>query len=262
MFKKFIESLFLVFFFKGCLISQIETYLEDANLFLQNSELRDIGTYYMQSEIFRYKIYWEFLYAGDAEMGLLTDELYNKKFYLIFTKTTSNKSLDLIYKVRNKTVSYVDYKGFYSLKFFSEQNEAGKEYKEYVIFDYNNSYWKETISDTTGYISNFLQDVVSALWWLRLQQLDVGKQYEIQVYSGKVIYPMKVDVLNLQKIKIFDKEYTCFKIEPKVDLKKFPLFKARGKLFVYITNDEKKLPVRLESRVIIGRVFADLVEKN
>jgi len=98
------------------------------------------------------------------------------------------------------------------------------------------------------------------LYWLRLQNIELDRSYTIDVWVGKVVYPMVVDVLEVKKIKIFGKEYNCFKVEPKVDLKSFPLFKAKGRLFVYITADEKKLPVRLESKVFIGRVFADLVE--
>lgn len=239
-----------------------QTEPEDIDTITLNLNLKNIGRYYLKDEIFRYKVYWEFLYAGDAEMGIILEEFNNNKIYLIFTKTSSNKSLDLIYKVRNQTISYVDYNGFYSLKFFNQQDEAGKISKEYVLFDYKNNIWKELTSNTTGYISDFLQDVVSALWWLRLQDIKVTDRYKVDVYSGKIVYPMIIDVIKIEKIKISGKEYTCFKIEPKVDLKRFPLFRARGKLFVYITCDEKKIPVRLESRVLIGRVFADLVEEN
>ncbi|MCX7910137.1 MAG: DUF3108 domain-containing protein [Endomicrobia bacterium] len=256
--KFFLTVLIIIFLNK---IASPEEFKE-INEIAANLELRDVGVYYTQNEILRYKVYWEFLYAADAEMGLILDEIQGKKIYFVFTKTTSNKSFDLIYKVRNQTVSYIDYKGFYSLKFFSYQDEAGKVIKENVIFDYNNNLWRDLINNTTGYISDFLQDVVSALWWLRLQDIEVGRQYRIEVYSGKVIYPMVVDVLKIQKVEVFDKVYECFKIEPKVDLKRFPLFRAKGRLFVYLTNDKKKLPVKLESRVLIGRVFADLIENS
>ena len=237
-----------------------EKFLFEKSLILSNSNLRNIQKFYSNSEVLKYKIYWEFVYAGEAEMNLIIEEIDGRKIYHIITQTRSNPSIDLIYKVRNKTESFVDFHGFYTLKFVKEQNEAGYFSKDYVLFDHKNNLWYYLIDNTTGYIPTFVQDVVSALYWLRLQNIELGKSYIIDVWVGKVVYPMVVDVLEIKKIKIFGKEYNCFKVEPKVDLKSFPLFKAKGSLFVYITADEKKLPVRLESKVFIGRVFADLVE--
>ncbi len=228
----------------------------------RNIGLRNVTKKYDKPEILKYKIRWEFVYAGDAEMEIFKDILYGYSVYHISTRVSSNKSLDLIYKVRNRTDSYVDLDGFYTLRFKKEQNEAGYVSKDDVYFDHKNNLWYYLIDNTTGYIPTFVQDVVSCLYWLRLQKIEVGKEYVFFVWVGKVVYPMVVKVFGVQKIKIFDKEYECFKVEPKVDLKSFPLFKAKGRLFVYITTDEKKLPVRLESKVFIGKVFADLVETN
>ncbi|MCX7957031.1 MAG: DUF3108 domain-containing protein [Endomicrobia bacterium] len=232
------------------------------SFFEKNTFLRNSDIFYDKDEILRYKIYWEFVYAGDAEMGIVISSSVKNTTYFIFTKSMSNPAMDLIYKVRNQSISYVDLKGFYSLKFISEQNEAGKFNKEYVLFDYSARQWIELVSNTTGYLENFVQDVVSSLWWLRKQNLKVQNKYSMEVYSGKIVYPMVVEVIKVQRVRVFEKEYECFKVEPKVDLKKFPLFKAKGRLFVYLTTDTKRLPVRLESKVFIGRVFADLIENN
>ncbi|MFN3551148.1 MAG: DUF3108 domain-containing protein [Endomicrobiia bacterium] len=238
-----------------------KNYIEEEILRL-NSNLRSINENYFEPEILKYKIYWEFIYAGDAEISLNLEDIYDVKLYKITTKTKSNASIDILYKVRNQTESYVDFYGFYSLKFVKEQNEAGYYSKDYVLFDYENQQWIYLLDNTTGYINGFVQDVVSSLYWLRFQNIEVGKKYAVDVWAGKIVYPMIIDVLEIKNIKIFDKEYKCFKVEPKVDVRSFPLFKAKGRLFVYLTVDEKKLPVRLESKVFIGRVFADLVEKK
>ncbi len=247
----------LIFLLTSLYLFSEKNGFNEEQIVCNNVSLRKIDSAY-KNEILNYKIYWEIIPAGQAEMGIETTELYGQKVFHIYTKTSSNKSIDLIYKVRNKTDSYVDFDGFYSLKFVSDQKEAGYVSYDEAVFNHVDNFWYNLSDKTTGYCPIFVQDVVSALYWLRLQNIEVGKQYVFDVWLGKVVYPMVVDIIQICKIKIFDKEYECLKVEPKVDLRKFPLFRARGRLFVYITNDEKKLPVRLESRVLIGRVFADL----
>lgn len=255
---KKIFSLVLIFLFTHMYSTEHFGVIEE-RIFKINSSLRDVGVYYDKPEVLKYKIYWEFIYAGDAEMKIEIKEINGKKFYYITTNTSSNKTVDLIYKVRNKTESIVDYKGFYSLKFIKDQNEAGYISKDYVLFDHINNKWIYLLDNTNGYIPAFVLDVVSSLYWLRLQNIEVGRNYTFNIWVGKVVYPMVVEVLSVEDVEVFGKKYRCFKVEPKVDLKSFPLFKAKGRLFVYITVDEK-IPVRLESKVFIGRVFANLVE--
>ncbi len=263
MLKKFFVLILFIFKFFIINICCQENKVEiEEEIVRKNSNLRNINEKHFESEILKYKIYWEFIYAGDAQIDLNLEDIYNIKLYKISTKTKSNSSVDLLYKVRNKTESYIDFYGFYSLKFFKEQNEAGYHSKDYVLFDYINKRWIYLLDNTTGYINGFVQDIVSSLYWLRFQDIEVGKKYTIDVWVGKVVYPMVIEVLEIINIKIFGKEYECFKVEPKVDTKSFPLFKAKGRLFVYLTTDKEKLPVRLESKIFIGRFFADLVEKK
>jgi len=254
--RNLILFIFLIFLACSDLLSK-ETDFSEEQIISKNIGLRKINVNY-KNEILKYKIFWKIIPAGEAEMGIETTELYKYKVYHIYTNTKSNKSLDLIYKVRNRTDSYVDIDGFYSLKFVKDQNEAGYVSHDEVVFNHVDNFWYYLSDKTTSYIPTFVQDVVSSLYWLRLQNIEVGKKYTFQVWVGKVVYPMIVNVIKVCKVKVFDKEYECFKVEPIVDIQSFPLFRARGRLFVYITTDERKLPVRLESKVFIGRVFADL----
>jgi len=251
--KKFVLIIFLIC--SNMFSKEID--FNEEQIINKNVRLRKINCSY-KTEVLNYKIFWEVIPAGMAEMGIEITEVYKHKVYRIYTNTKSNKSIDLIYKVRNKTISYVDFEGFYSLKFIKDQNEAGYVSYDEVLFDHVDNFWYYLPDKTTGYMPSFVQDAVSSLYWLRLQNIEVGKKYIFQIWVGKVVYPMIVDVIKTCKIKIFGKEYECFKVEPMVDIKSFPLFRAQGRMFVYITNDERKLPVRLESKVFIGRVFADL----
>ncbi len=257
-FKKiFFITIFLV---SLSLFSTEFTFIETL-IFSSSWSLREVSkSRPFNNELLKYKIFWEIVPVGSAFMECSTEVVNNKKVYHIVTQSMSNPSFDLIYKVRNRTDSYVDYEGFYSLKFLKDQNEAGYKSKDYIIFDHKNNLWFSLLDDTTGFIPTFVQDVVSSLYYLRLEELEVGKKYQINVWTGKIVYPMEVFVFERKRVTVNNKIYSCFKVEPKVDIKSFPLFKPRGRLFVWLTDDEYKIPVRLETKIFIGRVYAELIE--
>lgn len=257
------KNLILLFIFFVSSLFSLSVEEIESQIFSSEENLREIGIVpFSEREILKYKILWSGIPAGESVMSCIPEVVGNRRVYRITTKTTSNKTVDLIYRVRNETESYLDYKGFYTLKFFSSQNEPGYKRKESVLFNHKENFYYLLPENTTGYIPQYVLDVVGALYYLRTQKLKVGEKYVMDVYSGKIVYPLVVSVLGEEEIKIEDKNYTCFKVEPKVDLKKFPLFRAKGKLYVWITKDEKKLPVKLKSKIFIGSVYAELVEKN
>ncbi len=235
----------------------------EQKIFSGTDSLRIIGERVLPShERLKFKIQWEFVPAGESVMTCNETVVNGRKVYHIVTQTTSNSSMDVIYKVRNRTESFLDYNGLYSLKFVSDQNESGRVSKEYILFDQKNGFWYSILENKSGSIPQYVQDIVSSLYYLRTQNLNVGEKYLMDVYSGKVSYPMIVSVLKQEEIKIGDKKFKCLKLEPKVDEERFSLFRIRGKMFVWLTDDEKHIPVKMQTKIFIGSVYAILEEYN
>jgi|YNPBryBLVA2012_1023415.scaffolds.fasta_scaffold00005_92 hypothetical protein len=212
-------------------------------------------------ELLRYAVRWEFVEAGTAELECSTQTVDRRPVYRLTAQSRSAPSLDRVYFVRNRTDSYVDVQGFYTLKFTKEQNENGRLSSEYVLYDHPGNRWWSLTTMTTGYLPAGTMDVVAALYFIRCVPLRVGARLSIGVHTGDRVYPLIVDVMRRETVEVKGILYDCFLVEPKVDLKRFPLFRARGRLLVWLTVDEQRVPVRLQSRLFIGSVYADLVER-
>ena len=52
--------------------------------------------------------------------------------------------------------------------------------------------------------------------------------------------------------------FRCLVIEPLA--REGGLFKSEGKLFVWITDDDRRMPVRVSTKIAIGSVDSELVE--
>jgi hypothetical protein len=252
----FLQMIFLIF---NCGII-FSTDLE-IEIFNDTTVVRNISVKQLPSkEYLKFKIQWEFVPAGESIMTCNEEIINNRRVYHITTNTYSNSSIDVVYKVRNQTDSYVDYYGIYSLKFTNNQDEGGRSSKEYILFDNKNCLWYSILDGKSGTIPKYVQDIVSSLYYLRTQDLEVGKKYSIDVYTGKMSYPMIVSVLKKEDVKVSNEKFRCIKVEPKVDEEKFSLFRIKGKLYVWLTDDERRLPVKMQTKIFIGSVYAILDE--
>ncbi len=102
-------------------------------------------------------------------------------------------------------------------------------------------------------------DPISAFFQLRFRKdLKPGATLSMEVVDGKKQYAAKITVGKAQQISTPIGFFNVIPVYP--ELKKSKLFRHRGAMIIWLTNDERRLPVRVETDVKIGHVAADLVE--
>ena len=105
----------------------------------------------------------------------------------------------------------------------------------------------------------WVQDVISSLYFFRTLDLEVGKEYVFEAHSGKDTWPLKTKVLSKEKVKVPAGEFDCLVLQPFVR-EDAGIFKAKGKLKVWVTDDENKMPVKMKSKIPVGSISAELSE--
>ena len=103
----------------------------------------------------------------------------------------------------------------------------------------------------------YVQDILSSLYYIRTFDLAVGRNVEVITYADGKVYPLKIIVHKRGKVTVSAGTFTCLKIEPL--LQSEGLFRQKGKLVIWITDDKYKVPVKMESKVIIGKIASKLV---
>jgi hypothetical protein len=71
-------------------------------------------------------------------------------------------------------------------------------------------------------------------------------------------YHLAVRVLERETVKLKSGEFDCFKIQPV--LLGEGLFKAKGEVFIWLTADERRIPVRMRSKIFIGSISANMID--
>jgi len=205
-----------------------------------------------------FAIEYGFYNAGKATMSVLDKKEINGGIcYHIQSTASSNKFISKFYKVRDKVNSYIDVDGLFSRRL--EKNLREGRYKSERIVDFYhdrlialNTREKYAFAEITMYV----QDILSALYYLRTMDLQVGKTETIDVYADGKVYPLKIIIHKKEKITVPAGEFNCLKVEP--ILKYEGIFKQKGRLIVWFTDDNLKIPVKMTSKVIIGSIGSNL----
>ena len=100
---------------------------------------------------------------------------------------------------------------------------------------------------------------MSGFYYLRTQNLNVGETVYINIFDSNKFYQAEVQVLRREKIRLSD-DTEIDSVVVKPILKSEGLFQNKGDISIWLTDDEIKLPVRVETEVPIGRVVAELKE--
>jgi hypothetical protein len=99
---------------------------------------------------------------------------------------------------------------------------------------------------------------MSAFYLVRTLPLKVGETSRFSAVSGKKRYELKVIVHGRETIKSVLGEVPCIKVEPVLDGD--GIFVSKGRIFIWLTDDERRIPVLMECEIALGSIKAKLLE--
>jgi hypothetical protein len=88
--------------------------------------------------------------------------------------------------------------------------------------------------------------------------LKVGKSVFINIFDNKKVWKTEVQVLRKERIRVPAGEFNTIVVKP--ILKSEGIFLKTGDIYIWATDDDVKLPVKLKSKAVIGSFTAVLVE--
>ena len=217
-------------------------------------------------EQLKYGIYYSFIKAGTAYIrnrGLV--DINGHPAYFIQTTAFSAPVIDAVFKVRDINQSWLDAETFYSYGYGQSVREGNYKRDEWLQFDYPNKQYvgeiqkKEEPRKIKEPLDIKVLDMLSALYFVRAQRLEIGHDIVFDIVNREKQYPLVVKVLKKDTVKTSAGKFNCIVVEPQ--LRGEGIFVAKGKsLKVWLTDDEYKMPVKMEVEVFIGSVSAELLE--
>ena len=156
--------------------------------------------------------------------------------------------------------SIVDPNPFAALR-TSKLYEQGKRTRlSEAVFDHQarRVTWSERDPNQTGApaittldFSEPIQDVLTVIYFLRTQRLEVGKSLDIPLTDSGRVFRMSVAVVERKRIETVLGRVNAFRVEPAM-FGAANLSRSRGQLSIWITDDRRHLPVKAQLKVDIG----------
>jgi len=97
-----------------------------------------------------------------------------------------------------------------------------------------------------------LQDVLSAIYFLRIQQLRVGKPFEMFIGDGGRVYRIPVKVLEKKKMKTVLGKVNTLRLEPELFGPDRIIDEEKGEFNLWVTDDERHIPVSARIKTDYG----------
>ena len=194
--------------------------------------------------------------AGNAILSLTSDSLNGKPAFLLATSVKTNSFLDAFYTVRDETLSWLNIMDFSLLKAVKTIRE-GKYHRNHSIHTIGDSLliWNKKYFTITEPV----YDPIAFIYFLRSQELSLEDSFHFLSAGEKKVREVWVNITGIEKIKVPAGNFDCLKVEP-VSPDGKPLLKNNGELRVWLSNDDNKLPVKIEMKTNIGTMVMKLKE--
>jgi hypothetical protein len=211
-----------------------------------------------EGEYLLFSIQYGLIYAGDATLEVRSDALVGgREAYHAVSVARTNRTFDVIYKVRDRHESFMDKEYLYSLRFEKHLREGKFRRDKEVVFDQLKHLAVYQNGDSVGIPPN-TQDFLSALYYVRTLPIEPGQAVWMANHSDGKNYPIFVKVLRRERIEVTAGVFDCLVIEPVLETS--ALFENTGKLTIWLTDDNLRMPVLMRSKVMVGAFEAVLKE--
>lgn len=198
--------------------------------------------------------------GGELTLSAKETELAGKPAWKFELSAVSGEFLSKFFLVRDYLASWVDPRSFQSLRFEKHTVEGKRVRDELIEFDYPGKLATRDGKPTP--ITENTLDSLSSVYYIRLLDLAPGKPPVLLTVVSKRMFPLSVIVLGRETVTTPAGTFRTIRVEPRSPSEGLI---GKGKnLVLWLTDDERKMPVQLKSKLKVGTLIGKLraVEKQ
>jgi len=195
--------------------------------------------------------------GGELTLSAEMSDFDGKPAYKLELSAVSNDFLSKFFLVREYLVSWVDPVTFRSLRFEKHAVEGRKVRDEAVEFDYEHD--TVVLDGKSRPLLDATLDTLSSVYYLRTVDLSGTKPIELRVMSREVD-TLRIDVQGREEIRTPAGVFQTIRVEPKSE----GTHLLGKNLVLWLTDDERRIPVQLKSKLKVGTLVGKLksIEKT
>ncbi|HEX9145405.1 MAG TPA: DUF3108 domain-containing protein, partial [Candidatus Binatia bacterium] len=218
-----------------------------------------------------YLAHWNGLISvATAEITTTPTIIDGKKVYQVKVQAKSSKLLDLIWKMRDTITSTFDAKAFAPSRFTFRQRENSKVIDTEARYSEFTKRWAVNRQEAGKKLkvyefdSQNTLDPITAVYLARSIDFKVGDRLYFKIFGGKYQYLLELRIDSKEPVKLpSGKSVEAYKIIPFIqNIAKEGYASRLNEASVWISADERRLPIRISSKIFVGSVYLELVEEE
>ncbi|MBN2374257.1 DUF3108 domain-containing protein [bacterium] len=216
-----------------------------------------------ENEELNYRVSWSrFISAGSATLSLSTgtyaDGMPVLKGQAVARSAKWMRVLGIDVEDTIETLFDPQYR--FSYFFQAKIKETDYKKTKSITFDWDNFIIKYIERDEAVHfeLKEWTHDVLSALYYVRTLPLKEEESFYVRVFDDGKEYLLEVKVIARENLKIQGQEVQVFK--SKIILKTKGIFNRKGDVYIWFSDDARKIPVQMQCDIFLGFFHVELVD--
>ncbi len=238
---------------------------KDKNLFVYPNRRPSKDPIWLAEKLV-YEITYFGMSAGDFTLEVLPyKQIADRKVYNIRGVAQTSNVFSLFYKINDSLETFIDYEGFFSHRFQIKLDETKQARSSLELYDSEKKqtyFWDRWNRKDQGYQETknttempvFPQDSLSALYYLRVIPLEEGREIVFPVVSEGKYFDLIVNVVRRETMETPLGNVKTVVVKPQT--KSPGEAERKGESLLWLTDDDRRIAVKLEAKVKVGTIAA------
>ena len=219
---------------------------------------------FVPGEKLTFVLKWGKIPAGNATLEVQAIETLNGETAYRFVMTArTNSFVDIFFKVRDTIEGFANLAMDRSVLYKAKQHEG--KYKSDIVVNFD---WEKLEARYSNFdeieapipIQPGTFDPLSVLYYVRTSPLQENENITRSVTDGRKNITGNLRVLKRETLKVPAGKFETYKVEPSTEGIGGVFKKSKNaKIHLWLTADERRIPVKIKSKVVVGSFVGELV---
>lgn len=213
---------------------------------------------FAQSEKIVLRAHYGIITAGYANLITTSGDGDNQHVQLTFKTTNLAEKL---FRYNYNFQSHFRKTDYLPTVFACDMKEKKYNYSDSIYYNHPDKYLesnKHGKVDFNGPVYDILS-VISQLRKINWSKYDPGSVVTFNIFfRNQEVFPVNIVYKGIEEVSLKTGDFSCVKLYLTSEAGK--LFVSDSKLNIYITNDEKRIPVMISTDILVGSFKLDMIE--
>jgi len=221
-------------------------------------DLTLLKTAFPKNERIVYDLTWFGIKAGD--ITLTVNNIGGDKRRIVAV-AKSSPLFSLFYPVEDRFVTEVSGPQMLPRWIVIRQREGNYRSLKRAIFDQAGLkvlYEKDDEAPVSYDLPRPAHNEISSFYIMRALPMSIGQSVFVETFASKKSYTVQVQVLQKERFQTKLGEVDTIKVKPELLFE--GVYQRKGDVYVWLTNDERRIPVKVKGAIRIGSLVATLAD--